>query len=203
MQDKTYTTFQIAEICGVRPTTVIKWANQKKIKVYVTPGGHRRIRYPDLIHFLEQYQLPIPKSLNQPRKKILIVEDDAGVGPLLQKALQRAAGDMEVEWVQDGIEALLKLGKNAPDLVVLDVVMPVVDGAKVLSTLRTDEQTQSIKVIGITGKRLPPEKLKFMQSYTDAFYFKPFDLQELVRKAMSLLGRPVSSRSNLAKGRSR
>ena len=64
MQEKTYTTFQIADFCGVRPTTIIKWVKQKKIRAYVTPGGHRRIRHSDLLSFLKEYNLPIPDELN-------------------------------------------------------------------------------------------------------------------------------------------
>ena len=56
--EKTYTTFQIADICNVRPTTIIKWANQQRIKAYTTPGGHRRIRESDLLDFLKKYNFP-------------------------------------------------------------------------------------------------------------------------------------------------
>ena len=187
-REKTYTTFQIADICGVRPTTIIKWTKQKKLKAYTTVGGHRRILHKDLMGFLKQYGFPIPQGLNLRGKRILIAEDDASVGRLLQRALQKAGSEVDVDWTQDGIEALLALGKNPPDLMILDVVMPVVDGARVLATLHSDSRTQNVKVIGITGKRLPAEKLKFMQRHTDAFYLKPFDLNEFVRKCYSLLG---------------
>ena len=187
MQEKTYTTFQIAAFCGVRPTTIIKWVNENKIKAYTTVGGHRRILQSDLLHFLTQYKLPIPEELSKATKHVLIVEDDPAVGQLLRKALQKALNHVEIEWIKNGIEALLILGKSPPDLIILDVLIPVVDGARILATLRSDIQTRKIKVIGITGERLPPEKLKFMQSYTDAFYFKPFDVNELVNKTMVLL----------------
>ena len=193
MQEKIYTTFQIADICGVRPTTIIKWVNQKKIRAYVTPGGHRRIRHSDLMSFLREYNFPIPDELTGSRRKVLIVEDDASIGQLLKKVFQKASDQWEVEWIKDGIEALLVLGKNPPDVVVLDVVMPVVDGARVLATLRSDERTKGVKVIGVTGKRLAPDKLKFMQQHTDAFYFKPFDVNDLVRKAIDLLSMPIPS----------
>ncbi|MBI4397097.1 MAG: response regulator [Elusimicrobia bacterium] len=187
-REKTYTTFEIADICNVRPTTVIKWANQRRIKVYTTPGGHRRILESDLFHFLKQYNFPLPEGFDLGRKRVLIIEDETDVGLLLKKAFQRASKQIDVHWTDNGVEGLLAVGKTPPDLVVLDVVMPMVDGAHVLSTLRADPRTQQIKVIGMTGKRLLTDKLKFMQQHTDAFYFKPFKTGELVQKSLELIG---------------
>lgn len=187
MAEKTYTTFQIADMCGVRPTTIIKWIKQNKLRAFATVGGHRRIRESDLVPFLNQYGFPVPDALSRARKRLLLVEDDIAVGQLLQRAIGKASDSVDIEWTKDGIEALLALGKRLPDLMVLDVVMPVVDGAKVLATLRADERTRNVKVIGMTGKRLPPEKMKFFQRHTDAFYLKPFNVNEFVEKVLGLL----------------
>ena len=186
MNEKTYTTFQIAEICGVRPTTIISWINRKKIKAFVTLGGHRRVLESDLVAFLKKNEIPVPKELLKKENRILVVEDDASVGHLLLSALRKIP-NVSVEWTQDGIEALLALGKCPPDLMVLDVVMPVVDGAKVLATLRSDPKTKKINVIGITGEHLTSEKYKYMQANTDAFFMKPFNVGQLVKKASNLL----------------
>src|SRR5881394_2171972 len=95
-KEKTFTTFQIADICNVRPTTVIKWANQARIKAYTTPGGHRRIRESDLMEFLRKYNIPIPDDLaSGNRYKILIVEDESAVAQLLVRAFQKVAKDVE------------------------------------------------------------------------------------------------------------
>jgi excisionase family DNA binding protein len=188
VKEKTYTTFQTAEICGVQPSSIIQWVKQKKMKAFVTPGGHRRIKQSDLLEFLKQYNFPIPEELKKSQKRLLIVEDDTAIGQLLKKVFENTMSEVTVEWTTDGIGALLALGNNPPDLIILDVVMPMVDGAQVLSTLRLDPITRNIKVIAVTGKRLAPEKMKFVQSYSDAFYLKPFDLNVVVKKAMSLLG---------------
>ena len=188
MREKIYTTFQIADICGVRPTTIIKWVKQKKIKAYVTLGGHRRVQESDLLEFLKEHGFPIPKSMERAQRRILIVEDDEAVGNLLLKAFKKAAPDAEVKWTKDGIGALLALSDSPPDLMVLDVVMPVVDGASVLATLRSDPRTRKIKVVGITGKNLSSEKLKHMQRHTEFFFLKPFDVGQMVQKSLSLIG---------------
>ena len=187
--EKTYTTFQIAAMCGVRPTTIIKWIQQKRMPAFVTPGGHRRVGESDLLRFLKHYKLPIPEGMGGERgQRILVVEDEAAVGRLLKRGLEEVfEGKVEVEWIEDGIQALIELGKKPADLVILDVVMPVVDGARVLATLKADPVTAKVKVIGMTGKKLMGEKLKFMQEHTDAFFHKPFDLREIVQKSGELL----------------
>jgi excisionase family DNA binding protein len=187
-RERTFTTFQIADICDVRPTTVIKWANQNRIKAYTTPGGHRRIRESDLLDFLKKYNIPIPSDLlDGGRKKILIVEDEPDVGQLLVRTFQKASKVLDVQWVRDGVEGLLAVGQSAPDLVVLDVEMPLVDGARVLATLRSDPKTKDIKIVGMTGKKLDDEKLAYMRDHTDDFHFKPFKVADLVKKAIDLL----------------
>ncbi|OGR88519.1 MAG: hypothetical protein A3A86_05370 [Elusimicrobia bacterium RIFCSPLOWO2_01_FULL_60_11] len=187
--EKTYTTFQIAGMCGVKPTTIIKWIQQKRMPAFATPGGHRRVRESDLLKFLEQYRLPIPEGMGEKkRSRILVVEDEGTVGRLILRALKEAFGtEAEVEWIEDGIQALIELGKKPVDLVILDVVMPVVDGARVLASLRADPQTAQVKVIGITGKKLLGEKLKFMQEHTDAFFYKPFELHQIMGTVGALL----------------
>lgn len=186
--EKTYTTFQVAEICGVKPTTVIKWANQHKIKVFVTPGGHRRILESDLLGFLREYNFPIPTDLTGKRMKILLVEDDLILGNSIRKALEKAANEVDVEWIKDGVEALLALGSRAPDLIIIDVVMPVVDGSRVLASLKADSRTSRVKVIGIANDKVPLDKLKFMQCNTDGFLLKPLDPKDLACQALVLLG---------------
>lgn len=187
MKEQTYTTFQVADICNVQPSSVIKWAKQNKIRAFTTPGGHRRIRYSDLLDFMNQYGFPIPDELGGERKKILIIEDDSSIAKMLQKTLQNTSSEFDIEIKEDGLEALLCLGSQKPHLIVLDVVMPLIDGARVLSTLKADPSTKNIPVIAITGKRLPPEKLKFMQLNTNAFYLKPFDVEEVAKKIATLL----------------
>lgn len=195
-REKTFTTFQIAEICNVRPTTVIKWANQSRIKAYTTPGGHRRVKESDLLSFLKKYGIPIPDDLSiAGRKKVLIVEDEPDVGQLLVRTLQKAGENLEIQWVHDGVEGLLAVGQSTPDLIILDVEMPLVDGARVLATLRSDPKTKDIKIIGITGKKLDDDKLRYMKDHTDDFHFKPFKVSELVTRAMELLNvTPTSER---------
>ena len=194
MREKSYTTFQVARLCDVYPSTVISWVNQDKLRAHTTPGGHRRIIKSDLVAFMKKYKLPMSAELLRERSRVLIVEDDPVVGRLLWKALRNASPSFDVEWLRDGVGALMALNKNPPDILVIDVVLPVVDGASVLASLRGDPQLRSIKVIGITGKTLPPEKLRFMRRHTEAFFLKPFDLEKFTAKVLDLLNVPVAEK---------
>lgn len=195
MREKSYTTFQAAKICDVYPSTVISWINQNKMRAHTTPGGHRRIIRSDLVVFMKKYKLPMSAELLRERSRVLVVEDDPVVGRLLWKALRRSSPSFDVDWLRDGVGALLALNQNPPDILVLDVVLPVVDGASVLASLRNNPQTRSIKVIGITGKHLPPDKLRFMRRHTEAFFLKPFDLEKFAAKVLDLLNVPAAERS--------
>jgi CheY-like chemotaxis protein len=187
-REKVFTTFQIADMCSVRPTTVIKWANQERLKAFTTPGGHRRVTAGDLLEFLRHYKLPIPHELaEESAPRVLIVDDEPDIGNLLVRSFKRAFPHSPVQWVKDGVEGLLALGHSPPDLMVLDVQMPTVDGERVLATLRSDPQTRAIRVIGMTGKRLTSPTLEFMTKHTDAFFHKPFRVEELLAKAKGLL----------------
>ena len=185
---KKLTTFQVADLLGVSYQSVSNWIAEGRISAERTPGGHRRIKESDLLAFLRKYNIPIPEEMAAAgRKKILIVEDESDIGQLLVRTFQKAAKEVTVQWTRDGVEGLLSVGQSTPHLVILDVEMPLVDGARVLATLRSDAKTKEIKVIGMTGKQLEDEKLRFMRDHTDAFFFKPFKVAELSKKAFELL----------------
>jgi len=82
------TTFEISQICEVNPTTVQNWVKGKKLKAYVTPGGHRRVRREDLISFMREFGMPIPTQLGGAPTFILIVDDEKDIIDLLTLLLR-------------------------------------------------------------------------------------------------------------------
>jgi excisionase family DNA binding protein len=187
MTEKTYTTYDIARMLDMSPATVYRWIKDNQMRCHTTPGGHIRVRESDFVAFMKKFSFPIPEGLGAARKTVLIVEDDHAVGQLLTRMFQKTSDRVKVEWIKDGVEALMTIGKRPADLLILDVVMPVVDGARVLSTLRADPATRDMKVIAITGKKLPAEKMAFMRKNSSAFFQKPFDVDKFLEKALSLL----------------
>jgi two-component system, OmpR family, phosphate regulon response regulator PhoB len=121
-------------------------------------------------------------------KHILIVEDDADMVELLQLALRRAGHD--TSFAATGTEALTKARRSPPDLVVLDLMLPEVNGFNVCETLRRDEATAAVPIIMITA--LPGElpRLAGVEMGAAAYFHKPFKIEDLVARVDSVLGVP-------------
>ncbi|MBI5623434.1 MAG: response regulator [Elusimicrobia bacterium] len=188
MPTSTYTTYEIARFCDVYPSTVIHWINDGKLNAYLTPGGHHRVTRPELRAFLKRFNIPIPGELGGPQKRVLIVDDEAEMAALIERAFRRHPGSFTTEVCSTGIDALIRIGQEPPDLVVLDIVLPKMDGCQVCKILKSKPETRGIKIVGISGKKLPFAEEKLKDYKVDAFYRKPLDLLELVAKASELLG---------------
>lgn len=188
MPARTYTTHDIARYCDVYPSSVMNWINDGKLKTYRTVGGHHRVTRQDLVAFLNGLGIPLPPELARASgPRVLIVDDDAGVARVLRRAFARHPARFRVESCGDGVEALIRIGHEPPDLVVLDVVLPKMDGIRVCEAIKKNESTRGVKIVAISGKktldgRRPEDALK-----VDAFFRKPFVLAELVAKAAQLL----------------
>lgn len=188
--DRAFSTFEAAKVCGVVHTTVINWINKGMLKAHATPGGHRRIQHGDLVDFMTRFGMPIPPDLLERAKKVLIVEDDAAVQRMLKRALQMLPG-VELNACAGGLEALVAIGKDAPDLVILDIRIPQVNGLEVCKLLRSSEHTRPIRIIAITGEPLPGEDEEFLRKHVDGFYQKPLPTEELRGLVHDLLELPA------------
>ena len=111
-------------------------------------------------------------------KKILAVDDEKHIVRLVQVNLERAG--YEVVTANDGKEALEKVESETPDLVVLDVMMPYMDGFEVLQNLRRNPSTRDIPVIMLTAKAQDQDVFKGWQSGVDCYLTKPFNPIELL-----------------------
>jgi two-component system alkaline phosphatase synthesis response regulator PhoP/two-component system response regulator VicR len=111
-------------------------------------------------------------------KKILAVDDERHIVRLVEVNLQRAG--YEVVTAFDGREALEKVKAETPDLVVLDVMMPYMDGFEVLKNLKADPVTAEIPVIMLTAKAQDADVFRGWQSGVDCYLTKPFNPMELL-----------------------
>ncbi|HYK89956.1 MAG TPA: helix-turn-helix domain-containing protein, partial [Acidobacteriota bacterium] len=112
------TTFEISQICEVNPTTVQNWVKEGKLKAYVTPGGHRRVRREDLIQFMKEFGMPLPRGLQDAPPRILIVDDEVEVLDVLASVMLSGKEQLDVASAQSGVEALLMIGERKPDLLI-------------------------------------------------------------------------------------
>lgn len=191
MPERTYTTHDIAKVCDVYPSTVNNWIGSGKLKAYSTPGGHHRVVREDLIAFLNKHEVPLPKKLTQKECRIMVVDDDVEITNVVGKAFRRCGEDFEVEVCGSGLDALIRIGQAPPDLVILDIVMPQMDGLSVCQVLKSKPETKGIKIIAVSGKKPPFNEKRPQDAKIDAFFRKPLDLIELMAKAAELLDVPI------------
>lgn len=119
-------------------------------------------------------------------RKILACDDEKHIVRLIQVNLERAGFD--VVTANDGKEALLKIAQERPDLVVLDVMMPYMDGFEVLQNLRRNPRTRDIPVIMLTAKAQDADVFRGWQSGVDCYLTKPFNPMELLSFVKRIFG---------------
>lgn len=118
-------------------------------------------------------------------KKILVADDDRNILYLISEVL--AKGDFEVFQAVNGDHALRLARETRPNLIVLDIMMPGVDGFKVLGELKADPETKDIKVVVISAKTKPEDVEKGLARGADHYFTKPFKISDLTAKIRELL----------------
>ena len=119
-------------------------------------------------------------------KKILIVEDESDLAGALKMRFE--ATGFSVEIAVDGQEALQKVRDNTPDLIILDIMLPKIDGYKVSRMLKFDDKYKNIPIIMLTAKAQEKDKELGLQVGANAYIIKPFESKDLVDKVKELVG---------------
>jgi excisionase family DNA binding protein len=170
---------QAAKFLGVAQSTIRKWSDQGRVPAFYTPGGHRRYRRRDLETFVDRSG-PAGRSGGP---LVLVVDDDARLREYMRVNLE--VEGYTVRESESAEQALLAVADDAPDLVLLDVVMPGVDGWQLLQKLQ--ELHGSIPVIMFSGKVDEQSASEAEQRGARGFVGKPFDPQELLNRAKALV----------------
>src|SRR5437870_12391456 len=181
-----YTTHEVSRLLHVNPRSVINWIEQSLLPSYRTPGGHRRIRREDLLAFLRKHQIPTPADLVEGTFSILIVDDEQEVASMFRAFFQRQ-GEYEVSTASDGITALMEVGRLKPDLLILDIMLPGIDGVEVCRRIKANSANKT-SIIAMSG--VDSNEKKVLQAGADAFIVKPVDLDKLhieVRRLLRIL----------------
>lgn len=178
-----YTTHEVSRLLHVNPRSVINWIEQDLLPSYRTPGGHRRIRREDLLAFLRKHQIPTPPSLVDGKFSMLIVEDEEEISQMMKTYFERD-GTYQVATASDGITALIEVGRVKPDLLILDIMIPGVDGIEVCRRIKANNSNSTV-IIAISGQ--PEAETKILHAGADVFLPKPIDLDKLLSEARRLL----------------
>ena len=182
------TVFKASQFCSVSPKTIINWVESGHIKAYRTVGGHRRINRVDLEAFMKKQGIPIPDGAPvETKKRILVVDDDPIIVETIVQALEEDEFDYEVISASDGFEAGLQVTHFAPNLLILDIMMPDIKGYDVCKKVKENPETQETKII-VLSAYLDEEKFKKMKEYgADACFSKPLPLPQLKDEVARLL----------------
>jgi excisionase family DNA binding protein len=187
MED-TLTVYKASQMCNVSSKSIINWIEAGHIKAYKTVGGHRRIKYDDLIAFMKRQGIPVPDDTpSNDRKKILVVDDDPIIVETIVQALEEDEHDYEVISAADGFEAGLQVNHFRPDLLILDIMMPDIKGNEVCKKIKSNPETNHTKII-VLSAYLDDEKFKEMKSHgADVCFSKPLPLPQLKEEVARLM----------------
>ena len=172
---------QAAAFLGAAQSTVRKWADGGRVPPFYTPGGHRRFRRTDLEAFRAG-----PRGGSGPRParaSVLVVDDDPGLREFIRANLE--AEGYSVREAGSASEGLAALDEEPPDLILLDVLMPKMDGWEMLRRVQERHGVDAIQVIMYSGK--VEEAGKAEERGAQAFIGKPFDPAKLLEATKQLL----------------
>src|SRR5215213_6334494 len=173
---------QAAKYLGVAQSTIRKWSDHGRVPAFYTPGGHRRYRRGDLDNFLERSG---PGGRVREGPVVLIVDDDPGL-----RAFVRARLELEGYAVREAAsadEGLAALEEGAPDLILLDVMMPRVDGWEMLRMVQERHGVGAIPVLMFSGKVDAASASEASSLGAQGFIGKPFDPQQLIESTKQML----------------
>ena len=185
-EQKAYTTFEAAKICHVTHHSIKNWIKQGLIKASRTPGGHYRILEEDLDSFREEYDM-FPREKGSGKKRVMIVDDDPDALALTEKVL--ADEGFELIKVSNATEVGLKAAQLAPDLVLLDFLMPEVNGFEVCKALRANDLTRNTPIMAVTCLTKERDIERIFACGADEYLAKPFKVDQLLDKVRELIGR--------------
>lgn len=176
-------------MCAVTPAGVRKWIRSGKLKAYSTPGGQYRVAEGELHHFLTEHGMPTAAG-DMPRSDqtvILVVDDEPDIVELIRETLSMGHPEYRIISTYDGYDACILAGSEKPDLLVLDLVLPGLDGFEVARHIRQNPATGSVGILVVTAfDPLLTEDL-FQELHISAVVEKPFEPATLVTEVQRVL----------------
>jgi excisionase family DNA binding protein len=187
MSTKTvFTTGEAAKICKVSQQTIIRCFDNGSLKGFRVPGSRfRRIPRDQLYAFMRDNGIPTD-ALESGKRKVLIVDDDEELVELLVDTFSRD-GRFELKTANNGFDAGMLVKEFRPDLVVLDVMLPDINGKEVCQRVRSDSTLEMVKIICISGMIEQDKIADLKASGANDFMHKPFDVNKLLDRCCDLL----------------
>jgi excisionase family DNA binding protein len=181
-----FTTGEVAEICKISQQTVIRCFDNGRLKGFRVPGSKfRRIPRDALLSFMKANNIPL-ENLDSGKRRVLIVDDDAAIVEMLRDLLTRD-GRFEVKSASNGFDAGALTKEFRPDVVLLDYMLPDINGNVVCQRIRSDPELGGTKIIIVSGAISEAEIKGLKAAGADDFIKKPFDVDKLISRRFELL----------------
>jgi excisionase family DNA binding protein len=181
-----FTTGEAADICRVSQQTIIRCFDSGRLKGFRVPGSKfRRIPRASLIRFMRDNSIPLD-NLDSGKRKVLIVDDDGEIVELISDILSRE-GSFEIRTASSGYEAGMITQQFRPDLILLDYMLPDVNGNVVCQTIRKNPEFENTRIIIVSGVIKQDEIDQLLKAGAQEFLHKPFNVSELLEKVNAAL----------------
>jgi excisionase family DNA binding protein len=174
-----FTTGEAAKICKVSQQTIIRCFDSGQLKGFRVPGSRfRRIPREQLYVFMRDNGIPTD-ALESGKRKILIVDDDLELVELITDSLERD-GRFETRSVNNGFDAGMMVKEYHPDLIILDIMLPDINGKEVCQRVRSDKAMDDVRIICISGMVEEDKIGELREAGANDFVHKPFEVEKLV-----------------------
>jgi len=181
-----FTTGEAAKICKVSQQTIIRCFDNGQLKGFRVPGSRfRRIPREALYKFMKDNGIPTD-ALESGKRKVLLVDDDIELVELMNKVLDED-GRFEVRVASNGFDAGMMVKEYRPDIIVLDVMLPDINGKEVCQRVRADTTLEDVRILCISGMVEEDKIQELRLSGADDFLHKPFDIDYLIDRMCALL----------------
>ncbi|MEZ6317158.1 MAG: response regulator [Phycisphaerales bacterium] len=184
---KIFTTGEAAKVCKVSQQTIIRCFDSGRLGGFRVPGSKfRRIPRDELMRFMRANDIPLT-VLEGGTKRVLVVDDDPKILDLFEDVLDRAGG-FDVKTASTGYDAGMLTESFRPHLIVLDYMLPDINGNVVCERVRSGERADQVRILCVSGVVNQSEVDGLLSAGADDFLRKPFDVDELMGKVKTLLG---------------
>jgi len=181
-----FTTGEAAKICNVSQQTIIRCFDSGQLKGFRVPGSRfRRIPRDVLYRFMKDNGIPTD-ALESGRRRALIVDDDEELVELIRDVFD-ADGRFDVRVANNGFDAGMMVKEYKPDVIVLDVMLPDINGKEVCQRIRSDTNLDDVRIICISGMVEADKIDDLKEAGADEFMQKPFEVDALFAAVCGLL----------------
>lgn len=194
-ENELLTTGTVARYCEVSTNAVKKWIRQGDLTAFQTPGGHFRVTREEFRKFLVRHEMPLDPDFfpNRP-PRVLIADDEPVVRELVRELVVSATdGRVDVETADDGYDALVKVGDFKPDLLIMDLKMPRMDGFEACRTIRANRNMSHVRILAMSAYAGDGNRERILKAGALQCFDKPLPVDEFQAAVRKILAPQITT----------